>query len=285
MWNRIILCMMTFFIFNTCIEFIASAHGQTIIFGPVFFKREGEHPQRVVKSFSVKNPDHQFILSVQNGESGEEPIGKAIILINGTGIVSPDDFNQNFKILTKPVKLQQHNEIAVEVTSEHDTSIIISVMSTGDNAVSVNIPPLGGTIELDGYVSVIFPPGSFKSAQDVTVSVASFSHQETIEAYTAGPHLPYEIRINSANKAPGKDIAVMINVPESFISSNYAIHVFARVYENPETPGIHDRFYQFSSGLDEPVKTVHTMLPNYVFSNRYGKNGTYEAILTVGLTD
>lgn len=283
MWNRVIISIATLFVFYNFTELIACAHGETLIFGPEFFTSEGEKTQRVSKSFSVKNPDQQFILSVQNGERGEGSIGKAIIAINGVTVVSPDEFNKNFKILTKPVKLQQHNDVAVEVISKPDTSILVTIMSTEDHAAKANIPPLGGTIDLDGYSTVIFPPSSFKSSQDVTVSVTSSSSQNIFEATATGPHLPYEIRINSGNKAPEKDIAVMVNVPDSFIASNYAMHVFARVYINPELPENRDSFYLFSSAVDETVKTVHTILPKYVFSNQYGKNGTYEAIITIGL--
>lgn len=283
MWNRLIIGILTLFIFCNCTELIACAHAETLIFGPEFFTREGEKTQRVLKSFSVKNPDQQFILSVQNGEREEGSIGKAIIVINGVTVASPDEFNRNFKILTKPVKLQQHNEVAVEVVSRPDTSILVTIMSTEDRTVTANIPPLGGTIDLDGYSIVIFPPGSFSRSQDVTVSVTSSSSQNIFEATATGPHLPYEIRINSGKKAPEKDIAVMVNVPDSFIASNYAMHVFARVYSNPEVPENRDSFYLFSSAIDETVKTVHTILPKYVFSNQYGKNGTYEAIITIGL--
>lgn len=283
MWNRLIISIVTLFVFYNCTELIAHAHGQTLIFGPEIFVSEGENSQRVIKTFSVENPDQQFILSVQNGERGEESVGKATIVINEVGVASPDEFNKNFKMLTKPVKLQQHNEVAVEVISEPDTSIIVTIMSSEDHAITANIPPLGGTIDLDGYLSVTFPQGAFNSPQNVTLSVTPSSSQDLFEANSTGPHLPYEIRINSGNKAPEKDIEVMVNVPDSFIASNYEMHVFARVYENPEVPETRDRFYQFDSGLDEPMKTVNATLPNYVFSNRYGKNGMYEAVITVGL--
>jgi hypothetical protein len=139
-------------------------------------------------------------------------------------------------------------------------------------------------VDLEGYASVIFPAGTFDATQDVMISVtASPSTQDIFEANATGPRLPYEIRINTGNKAPGKDIEASVNYPDSFFSSDYQIHVFAQMHDNPDAPDVHDRFFMISSGLDDIVKTAMTTLPKHAFSNRHGKNGTHEAIITVGL--
>ena len=61
------------------------------------------------------------------------------------------------------------------------------------------------------------------------------------------------------------------------------MHVFAQMHDNPDAPGVHDRFVMIDTGLDDHIEMAMTTLPKYAFSNRYGKNGTYEAIITVGL--
>ena len=109
------------------------------------------------------------------------------------------------------------------------------------------------------------------------------SKQNVFEADATGPRLPYEIRINTGDKAPTTDITVSLQYPDSFFSSDYQMHIFAQLHDNLDAPDVHDRFVQIDSGLDDMVEMAMTTLPKYAFSNRYGKNGTYEAIITVGL--
>ena len=109
------------------------------------------------------------------------------------------------------------------------------------------------------------------------------SKQNVFEADATGPRLPYEIRINTGNKAPARDISVGLKYPDSFFSSDYQMHIFAQMHDNPDTPDVHDRFVMMDSGLDDVLGMAMTTLPKNAFSNRYGKNGTYEAIITVGL--
>jgi len=93
------------------------------------------------------------------------------------------------------------------VTGETDASIIVTIMSLEKRTVAATIPPIGEAVDLEGYASVIFPAGTFDATQDVTISVtASPLIQDVFEAHAAGPRLPYEIRINTGGKAPGKDM-------------------------------------------------------------------------------
>jgi len=266
------------------IGLVTFAHGHSLVFGPEFFSSESGKPQRVEKRFSVHEVNQKFFVSIQNGINSEKRLAKAAVRINGNLIATPDELGKQFKILTKPVTLQKKNDISVEVTGETDASIIVTIMSLEKRTVTATIPPLGEAVDLEGYALVIFPAGTFTANQDVTISVTtSPSIQEIFEDHAAGPRLPYEIRINTGGKAPGKDVEVSVNHPESFFSSDYQIHVFARMHDNPDVPDVHDRFFMLDSGLDDIVMTTKTTLPKYVFSNRYGKNGTYEAIITIGL--
>ena len=267
-----------------CNGLVSLAYGHSLVFGPEFFSSEGGKPQRVVKRFSVHDVNQKFFVSVQNGISNEQKVDKGTVSINGELIATSDKPGKQFKILTKPVKLQKENDISVEVTGEAGASLIVTIMSLENRTVTAIIPPIGEAVDLDGYASAIFPAGTFDATQKVTISVTtSPSIQDIFEVNAAGPRLPYEIRINTGSKAPEKDIEVSVNHPESFFASDYQIHVFARMHDNPDAPDVHDRFFMLSSGLDDKVMTTLTTLPKHAFSNRYGKNGTYEAIITVGL--
>lgn len=278
--NIFILAALLYF----CNGLVSLAYGHSLVFGPEFFSSESGKPQRVVKRFSVHDVNQKFFVSVQNGISSEQKAAKGTVSINGELIAMPDELGNQFKILTKPITLQKENDISVEVTGEAGASLIVTIMSLENRAVTATIPPIGDAVDLDGYASVIFAAGTFDATQKVTISVTtSPSIQDVFEAHATGPRLPYEIRINTGSKAPEKDIEVSVNHPESFFASDYQIHVFARMHDNPDALDVHDRFFMLSSGLDDKVMTTLTTLPKHAFSNRYGKNGTYEAIITVGL--
>jgi len=266
-----------------CNGLISCAYGHSLVFGPEFFSSEGGKSQRVVRTFSVQDVGQQFIVSAQSGSGSEKGTAREI-KINGNLIFSHEELGKQPKMLTKTVKLQKQNIISVEAPSGADAPVIVTIMNLEEQRVTAKIPPIGEAVDLEGYASVVFPAGTFDGTQDVMISVnASPLTQDIFEANATGLRLPYEIRINTGNKAPKKDIEVSVKYPDSFFSSDYQIHVFARMYDNPDAPDVHDRFFMISSGLDDIVKMAMTTLPRHAFSNRYGKNGTYEAIITVGL--
>jgi hypothetical protein len=148
------------------------------------------------------------------------------------------------------------------------------------------VPPTGTTVNLAGYASIVFPAGTFESAQHVVIHTsASAATNDIFEAYATGPRLPYEVRISTGNKAPEKDISVDLNIPDSFISAPYQIHIFTWMHDNPDVPEEHDRFFMISSSVNGVTHTAGTTLPKQAFSTRSGKNGGYEAVITVGLFD
>ena len=277
--NTFILAVLALYF---CSGLVSCAYGHTLVFGPESISSESGKSQRVVKRFSVQDVNQKYFISVQNGSGGEKSIGRGAIKINGKLIVSSGELGKQFKMLTKPVKLQKQNKILVEGVGE--APIIVTIMSLAEQRVTAKIPPLGDKVILVEYASIEFPAGSFDGTQNVKMSVtASPSMQDIFEADAAGPRLPYEIRINTGDKTPAQDIMVSVKYPDSFFESAYQMHIFVQLHDNPEAPDVHDRFVMIDSGLDDVVKTANATLPKYAFSNRYGKNGTYEAVITVGL--
>jgi len=281
---RATICALSLFLLHGSIAFFACAYGESLIFGPEFFINSKETTQRIVKTFSVRNLNQKFNLSVQDVEREKGRTISAAIDINGTRVVSPDEFDSNFKIIVKPIKLRQQNNIAVELGIKPETSIIVTITGSEEQSVTGTVFPEGSTINLDGFISVTFKAGAFSDPHDVTVyTTSSPATRNTFEAGAQGPHLPYEVRINSGNKAPSKDVEIFVNVPDSFIASDYEMHVFAQIHEMPDAPKGDDKFYLFNSAFSMETRMLQTTLPEYAFSNRYSKNGTYEAIITVGI--
>ena len=267
-----------------CNGFVSCAYGQSFVFGPEFFSSESGRPQRAVKSFSVQDTSREYILSVQSQWSSDTRGGRSSIDINREFFVSRDELLRKPKVFKESLTLQKQNDISIEVTAKADAPVLVTIMSVEEHAATIKIPPVGGTADLAGYASAVFPAGTFDGVQDVNISAtASPSTQNIFEINAAGPRLPYEIRINTGDAAPKNDIKVRVSYPDSFSSPDYQIHLFAQMHDNPDAPGVHDRFFMVSSVPDDVAKTAMTTLPKYAFSNRYGKNGTYEAIITIGL--
>lgn len=269
-----------------CNGFFSCAHGHTLVFGPEIFSSESGKSQRLVKHFSVHDVNQKFFISVQSGRGNEKGVVGAAIDLNGERIFSHAEISKQFKMLTKPVKLKKQNDISVEVTGESDSPIVVTIMSLKAQAVTAKISPLGGKVNLEEYASVVFPARAFDSTQVVRMSInASPSTQDIFEANAARPRLPYEIRINTGNHGEpgaGNDCFGRCKVSRLFFSSDYQMHICARMYDNPDTPDVHDRFCMIDSGVGH-TGAIITSLPKQVFSNHYGKNGTYEAIITVVL--
>lgn len=261
--------------------FISSAYGHSLVFGPEFFSVQGGKSQKIIKTFSVQDVSREFILSVQSGSGSVEGAARGAIKINGKLIFPRGQVGKQPRMLTKSVRLQKQNRISVEATGE---PVILTIMSLEKQRVAAKIPPIGEAVDIEGYSRVIFPAGTFDDVQDVKISVnASPAIQDIFEVNATGPRLPYEIRINTGNRPPKKDIEVSLKYPESFYATLYQIHIFARMQDNPDAPDMHDRFFKISSGLDDVIEMAMATLPVHAFSNRYGKNGTYEAVITVGL--
>jgi hypothetical protein len=262
---------------------IPAACGQSLIFGPEFFSGDGGKSLRVVRSFAVQDVNQKYILSIQSGGSSEHRAGTGTVEINGEIVVSLD-VGERFEALTKPVRLRENNDIVIDGRIGAGASIVVTIMNMEDHAVTARVPPNGKEANLAGYASIVFPAGSFDSAHHVMIyATVTDSTNDLFEAHATGPRLPYEIRVNTGNKAPERDIEVDLNIPESFFSSPYQIHIFVRMHDNPDVMETHDRFFMISSSVDDVIKTVRTTLPRHAFSTRFGRDGSHEAVVTVGL--
>ncbi|MBI4936813.1 MAG: hypothetical protein HY846_01085 [Nitrosomonadales bacterium] len=284
-------CISAVLLLFLCMGLTPCSYGHSLVFGPEVYFSDSGKSRREVKKFTVEDINQKFIISVQVHAGGESKAGSIVIKLNGKPIFSANELGkqqktlaQLIKLLAKPVKLQKRNEISVETASESDEPVIVTIMSLEERAIAGKVPPIGEAVDLDGYATVIFPSGTFDSTQDVRVFVtASPAIQDVFQANATGARLPYEIRINTGDKPPKKDIEVSVKYPDSFFATLYQIHIFAHMHDNPDVPDEHDRFFMLSSGLDDKVNMAMTTLPKHAFSNRNGKKGTYEAIITVGL--
>lgn len=261
----------------------------TTVFGPEVYIRGTGDPQKIVKNFSVEFPTLQFTLTVQNGESKRGRVSSAIVEINGVPVVAESEFNKQVDLITKPVILQQQNTIAVTVKSQPETSITVTIQQTGAPSATEAVVPAGGTVTLPGFGSVIFPSGAFSQTTQVTISATKSPETQDDFAvsagiFSAGPRVPYEIRINSGLVPPSISFEVALHVPETFMATLpplFGIKVFAQIYQSGGQEVL-DHFELFPSTFDATTMTVHATLPKDAFTNMRHVEDTYEAIVVVG---
>lgn len=285
MWKKFNTFILPVFL----ISFTHCAYGRVLVFGPESFSSEEGKHQRVTREFKVHDVNQKFMLSIQSGASGGKGI-KAAITVNGERVALPDELKERLMIAV-PVTLRNKNEISVETAGATNASLLVTIINVEEeHKETFKIPLLRkgfdfeGVFDFEGYAVMTFPNGSFRKAQNVTATlIPTPSAQYLFETDDTIPRLPYEIRINTGDKPPAGDTELSVGVPESLIASDYSMQIFALMHDNPDAPGRHDRFFMLSSGLNTSTNMLKTTLPKNAFSRAYGKKGTYEAVITVGL--
>src|SRR2546425_6924444 len=84
--------------------------GTFVAYGPTGFTRTTEVPSPVGVNFAVLNPATTFTIRIDN-----QTVSSAIITLNGTEVFGVNDFNQQVKLLAKPVTLLSNNRLVVEL--------------------------------------------------------------------------------------------------------------------------------------------------------------------------
>jgi len=151
-------------------------------FGPKTYVRSTGAPVTVTDTFSIKNPNTQFTLHVQNGSLQDdvtEFVSSTVITVNGVTVVAPGDFNQQTATLDRTVQLQAGaNTVAVQVRGkpggqlaatiigvDNDPPTIKATASPAANAASWNNTAVTVSFQCDDAIS-----GVASCSSPVTVS-------------------------------------------------------------------------------------------------------------------
>lgn len=89
--------------------------GNFTVYGAQLYERGRGTPDVVVSTFSVVNPNAPYYVELVNGPGGGARVSSAVIKVNGTDIITPDDISQQVTLVEKPVSLVEANEISVEL--------------------------------------------------------------------------------------------------------------------------------------------------------------------------
>lgn len=153
------------------------------------------------------------------------------------------------------------------------------------------IGPAGGRLAISGYGAVAFPAGAFETDQRVVLSVTSNPETndvflDTAFMFGAESRLPYEFRVNTGGVAPKTSFEVTFDVPETFRSAVPAgseIRFFGENYWSGSNETL-DTFEVFQGRFTSTDTTVSASLPLSLFSTGLSGDGTYQAIVTLGVT-
>ncbi len=157
-----------------------------------------------------------------------------------------------------------------------------------DSVATAVISPEGGTVELEGVAVVIFPAGAFDASQLVTVlttnTPATEAGRVTWEVSVALPApLPYDVRINSGDVAPGTEFEAVLTVPDSYLNSlptDHTPQVFAQMVEGGPHEDL-DLYRVLASDFDPQAKVVRAQVPLRAVRLPRLDDGTIEVILLV----
>src|SRR5262249_18569581 len=109
-----------------------SKAGTLPIFGPKQYTRTNGSPNRFTDTFQSCSTAAQYKMVVVNGSSeGKDRISSASIILNGTQVFGPSDFNQHVARLEKPVTLARDNQLSVRLASKPGSFLTIEVECTG----------------------------------------------------------------------------------------------------------------------------------------------------------
>src|SRR3989338_6213636 len=105
--------------------------GEFTAFGPKNFKRGTGSPVTIADNITIRNPDTEFFLRVYNGgleNSESELVSSSIILLNGSKVLGPENFNQTVRLIEKPVVLESNNIIQTEVRGKPGGSFTVLIV-------------------------------------------------------------------------------------------------------------------------------------------------------------
>lgn len=147
-----------------------------------------------------------------------------------------------------------------------------------DSVATAVIRPDGGTLELAGFATVIFPAGAFAAPREVTVEATSEpSERVTFRFGYRSPPAAHEIRVTTGETPPRTGIEVALNVPEAFLNElppDRTVDLYVRaIGGGPDEERI-DEYVRLPSEFDAEAKVVRAEVSNRFFARFRGPGGS-----------
>jgi hypothetical protein len=168
-------------------------------FGPRVYSRGTGSPVPVTQTFRVAAPNTQYTLVID-----QNSVSSAEVVLNGTRILGPSDFNGQTTTLSKPVVLTAENTLTVELRGKPNEGFRLSVTGVDNDLPVITAtaaPPANAAGWNNGDVTVSFAcsdaiSGIDRCAAPFTASGEGAGQVITGAAYdfagnTAAEHRPH----------------------------------------------------------------------------------------------
>lgn len=107
-----------------------SAGRSITVFGPEVYMRGTGSPVTVTKTFAGSNPPGTCTLTIFNGgldHDKSKKVSSAVVRLNGSQVVGPNEFNQTVDLIQKSVQLRSTNALSVELRGNPGGTLTIKV--------------------------------------------------------------------------------------------------------------------------------------------------------------
>jgi hypothetical protein len=156
-------------------------------FGPKNYVRGSGAPVTVTDTFSIRNPNTQYTLHLQNGglqDDVNEFVSNTVITVNGVTVVAAGEFTQATATLDRAVQLQAGtNTIAVQVRGKVGGQLAATIIGVDNDLPTIHAtasPAANAASWNNTAVTVSF------QCDDATSGVASCSSPVTVTTEGAG---------------------------------------------------------------------------------------------------
>jgi hypothetical protein len=191
---------------------VNASAGTYTVFGPNSYARTTSSPDTVTATFAVNNPAGTYTLRLLDGDSEQQltRVSSATVIINGTTVISPNDFNGTTpNTIERAVTLAAANTMKVEVRGSPGSGFTLLILG-----VDADLPTITATVSpaanAAGWhrtpVTVTF------HCSDATSGVSECPAPVVVSTDGAGQVVGGIVRDNAENQA---DTQVTINLDSS----------------------------------------------------------------------
>lgn len=175
--------------------------------------------------------------------------------------------------------------------SSASATATITVNNSVLTSTTQHLGPAGGSIALPNFGSATFPANAFSTDTAVSIEVtrdpgtAQLFDEMTVVFHPAA-RMAYELRVNTGTRPPlVGPVQVELPVPPELLAQltqGYQPAAFAQIHMDGGEEVI-DNFELVPSDYDPATQAVTALLPAYAFTDQWGADGTFEAVVTLGL--
>jgi hypothetical protein len=219
--SSLILPLFIYFLVIPNLSFAANA----VLFEETFVRGKGK-PETEQRNFTALAGEASLI--IHNGDAnGKNRASSAVIILNGTQVVGPNEFNQQVGLIEKPLVLNQNNTLEVKLRSAPGSFLSVQIGEIGEFPLTFTVSSarreyalsepviLTLTLKLNPHFQGQMTVATFEAG---TISVRSATRNGTPISSTTGSVRfiddPVTMQIASLRTiSPGDHVTIPFNIP------------------------------------------------------------------------